>query len=125
MMAEWLICRDREVVGSIPVGTGLFAGFWCEQLFPFVLLLISAILASHEKINNLGFRPGPTQTRLYSHRSRLEKEEELYYPCSENKSGDHQCSYYTADLRLCFAYADGWFFWCSGSFLISTASLDV
>ena len=26
----------------------------------------------HEKTNNLGFRPGPTQTRLYSHRSRLE-----------------------------------------------------
>ena len=26
----------------------------------------------HEKINNLGFRPGLTQTRLYSHRSRLE-----------------------------------------------------
>ena len=26
----------------------------------------------HEKTNNLGFRPGPTQTGLYSHRSRLE-----------------------------------------------------
>ena len=26
----------------------------------------------HEKTNNLAFRPGPTQTRLYSHRSRLE-----------------------------------------------------
>ena len=26
----------------------------------------------HEKTNNLGFRPGPTQTRLYSHRNRLE-----------------------------------------------------
>ena len=26
----------------------------------------------HEKTNNLGVRPGPTQTRLYSHRSRLE-----------------------------------------------------
>ena len=25
-----------------------------------------------EKTNNLGFRPGPTQTSLYSHRSRLE-----------------------------------------------------
>ena len=25
-----------------------------------------------EKTNNLGFRPGPTQTDLYSHRSRLE-----------------------------------------------------
>ena len=27
---------------------------------------------SHEKTNNLSFRPGPTQTGLYSHRSRLE-----------------------------------------------------
>ena len=26
----------------------------------------------HEKINNLGFQPGMTQTRLYSHRSMLE-----------------------------------------------------
>ena len=25
-----------------------------------------------EKINNLGFRPGPTQTRLYCHRIKLE-----------------------------------------------------
>ena len=27
---------------------------------------------SHEKTNNLCFRPGPKQTHLYSHRSRLE-----------------------------------------------------
>ena len=27
--------------------------------------------ARHEKTNNLGFRPGATQTGLYSHRSRL------------------------------------------------------
>ena len=26
----------------------------------------------HEKTNNRGFRPGLTQTRLYSHRSRIE-----------------------------------------------------
>ena len=26
----------------------------------------------HEKTNNLGFRPGLTQTRLHSHRGRLE-----------------------------------------------------
>ena len=29
-------------------------------------------------------------------------EEELYYPCSENKGADQLCSYCTADLRLCF-----------------------
>ena len=27
---------------------------------------------SHEKTNNLGFRPGPTQIRLYSHRKWFE-----------------------------------------------------
>ena len=26
----------------------------------------------YEKTNNLGFRPGPTQTRLYSHSIKLE-----------------------------------------------------
>ena len=29
-------------------------------------------------------------------------EEELYYPCSENKGADQLCSYCTADLGLCF-----------------------
>ena len=28
------------------------------------------------------------------------REEELYYPCSENKGADQLCSYCTADLRL-------------------------
>ena len=30
------------------------------------------------------------------------KEEELYYPCSENKGADQLRSYCEADLRLCF-----------------------
>ena len=29
-------------------------------------------------------------------------EEELYYPCSENRGADQLCSYCTADLRFCF-----------------------
>ena len=33
---------------------------------------------------------------------RIEEEEELYYPCSENKGAGQLCSYCTADLRLCF-----------------------
>ena len=50
-------------------------------------------------------------SRLYSHRSRLEalnfieEEEELYYPCSENKGPDRLHGYCEADLtdlRLCF-----------------------
>ena len=30
------------------------------------------------------------------------KEEEVYYPCSENKGADQLCGYRKADLRLCF-----------------------
>ena len=33
---------------------------------------------------------------------RICEEEELYYPCSENKGADQLCSYCTADLYLCF-----------------------
>ena len=43
----------------------------------------------HEKTNNLGFRPGSTQTGLYSHRRWLEGSDQLY-------------GYREADLRLCF-----------------------
>ena len=32
----------------------------------------------------------------------IQKEEELYYPCSKNKEVDHLRSYCEADLRLCF-----------------------
>ena len=34
--------------------------------------VIITYATSHEKTNSLGFRPGPTQTRLYSHRRWLE-----------------------------------------------------
>ena len=66
---------------------------------------------SQEKANNCGFRPGLTQTDMYSHRSRLEarnfefkkkKREKLYYLYSENKVADKLCSHCTADLLLCF-----------------------
>ena len=33
---------------------------------------------------------------------RIQKEEGLYYLCSENKGADQLCGYCTADLRLCF-----------------------
>ena len=33
---------------------------------------------------------------------RINKEDELYYPCSENKDADQLRSYCEADLRLCF-----------------------
>ena len=49
---------------------------------------------SHEKTNNLNFRPGLTQTMLCSHRIWLQAvnfvilEEELYNHCSDNKGFD-------------------------------------
>ena len=44
-----------------------------NQQFVQLLLLQNAIIEPmHEKINNLAFRPGLTQTGPYSHRSRLE-----------------------------------------------------
>ena len=64
---------------------------------------------------NQGFRPGPTQTGLYSHRGRLVREEEgCYYLCTKNKGTDQQCSYCRADLHLCFCTCQNPFFmWCS------------
>ena len=38
--------------------------FSCKDIFTYEPV--------HEKANNLGFRPGPTQNRLYSHRSRTD-----------------------------------------------------
>ena len=32
----------------------------------------------------------------------IKQEEDLYYPCSENKGADQLCSNCTADLLLCF-----------------------
>ena len=37
-----------------------------------MLLYLKTLEPVHEKTNNLGFRPGLTQTRLYSHRRQLE-----------------------------------------------------
>ena len=61
-----------------------------------------------EKTGLRGFRPGPTQTRLYSHRRWLEdrnvgfRVEGLYYLYSENKVADQLRGYREADLRLSF-----------------------
>ena len=62
-----------------------------------------------EKTGLRGFRPGPTQTGLCNFlnmarglKFRIQKEEGLYYPCSENKGADQLRGYREADLRLCF-----------------------
>ena len=46
-------------------------------------------------------RPVQSQ-KVRSLKSGVYIEEELYYPCSENKDADQLCSYCTAYLRHCF-----------------------
>ena len=62
---------------------------------------------SHEKTNNLGFRPGLAQTdqQARSLKFQIYKEEGLYYMylCSESKDADQLC--------LCMLFV----FLCSGS----------
>ena len=47
-------------------------------------------------------RPVQAQKRARSLKFRIYVEEELYYPCSENKDADQLRGYREADLRLCF-----------------------
>ena len=47
-------------------------------------------------------RPVQAQKRARSLKFRIEVEEELYYPSSENKGADQLRGYREADLRLCF-----------------------
>ena len=67
-----------------------------------------------EKTNNLVLRPGPTQTGLYSHRSRLEawnfglKKKRDCSICAAKTKTDTLCSYCTTELHLCFTYACCW-----------------
>ena len=76
----------------------------------------------HEKTNNLGFRPGPTQTRLYSHGIKLEAENFVFKKkrnCTIRVAKTKaliSCAV-TAQL-ICgfvFAYANCWFFPRTGS----------
>ena len=43
-----------------------------------------------------------SQKQARSLKFRIYEEEELYYPCSENKGADQLRGYRDADLRLCF-----------------------
>ena len=60
-----------------------------------------------DKTNNLGFRPGPTQTDLYCHRSRLET-------CNFGFKKKRDCTIHVAKTKalisaFVFAYANCWF----------------
>ena len=65
--------------------------------------IIEAPLAEQTSLS--GFRLGPPQTDLHSHRRSFKVwiwEEGLYYLCSKKKGTDQLCSYCAADLHLCF-----------------------
>ena len=47
-------------------------------------------------------RPVQLQKMARSLKIKIYDDEELHYPCSENKDADQLCSYCTADLCICF-----------------------
>ena len=80
----------------------------------------------HEKTNNLGsyqVRHRPAQKMVRGLKFWVYKEEELYYPCSENKGADQLCSYCEADQRLRFRLCRLLFFPCGCSFSFNVLSL--
>ena len=56
-----------------------------------------------------------SQKQARSLKFRIEEEEEVYYPCSENKGTDQLRSYCEADLHLCFRLGRLLVFSCGGS----------
>ena len=86
----------------------------------------------HEKTNNLGFRPGPTQTGLYSHRGWLEAGNfgfrKLRYCTIRVAKTKALISFAVTAKLICafvFAYADCCFFPCSGSNVFPAISRTV
>ena len=84
-------------------------------------LLQSVIIEPvREKTNNLGsypaqHKPACTKKIARSLKFRMEEEEGLYYPCSENKGADQLRGSREADLRLCFRPSILFVFLCSSS----------
>ena len=61
-------------------------------------------------------RSAQSQKRAGILKFRIQGEEELYYPSSENKGADQLRSYCEADLRLCFRLGRLLVFPCGGSY---------
>ena len=64
-------------------------------------------------------RPVQAQKRARILKFRIEVEEELYYPSSENKGADQLRGYREADLRLCFRLCRLLVFPRGGSFVLN------
>ena len=59
-----------------------------------------------------------SQKHARSLKFRIKEEEEVYYPCSENKGADQLRGYREADLRLCFRICTLLVFPWGGSIII-------
>ena len=59
------------------------------------------------------------QKQARSLKFRIKEEEEVYYPCSENKGADQLRNYCEADLHLCFRLCKLLVFSRGGSFELS------
>ena len=57
-----------------------------------------------------------SQKQARSLKFRIQEEEKLYYPCSENKGADQLRGYREADLRLCFRLGKNLVFSRCGSY---------
>ena len=79
-------------------------------------------MPGREKTGLLGFRPGLTQTGLYSHRKRLEALD-FGFKKRKNKGADQLRGYREADLRLCFRLCRSLIFPCRGSVCILKVDL--
>ena len=65
-----------------------------------------------------GFYTNQAVQQARSFRFRISEEEEVYYPCSENKGADQ-----LRDLRLCFRICRLLVFSCGGSYTVHIAVL--
>ena len=77
------------------------------KFYDLIFLFVSYVSYKSREARKTGLqssRPGLTQTgkQARSLKFRVQEEDELYYPCSENKDADQLCSYCRADVRLCY-----------------------
>ena len=69
-------------------------------------------------------RPVQLQKKARCLKLWIKVEEELYYPCGENKGADQLCSYCIADLRLSLRICRLLIFPSSGSIIMLTGTFN-
>ena len=87
--------RNMAIIG-LSIMVGIMIPIYIRETKDPIKTGILVFEPLHEKANNLGFQPSPTQTGLYSHRSWLEAVKKKMMDCT--------ICYCTADLRVCFLH---------------------